>query len=194
MKTITEENKSVKNFIQTVLINNIGRLVNGGNHYLGFGTQTQAIELIGAIIEDEAIENIQPNNPGSEFDTERKSRRRFHNALRMFSNPNYLKYCPELKIDPIYSQDYDLYKNLRCGYAHLLKPQGKISVTTESESIADGTKHLEIDPQTNRLIVVSEILYRDLKEVCEKVILLIENGQINHTKPYGDFLKIISYT
>ena len=149
--------------------------------------------MLGAIIEDEAIERLQPNNPNSEFDTQRKSRRRFHNALKLFSNPKYIQFCPELKTDTAYQADYDLYGNLRCGYAHQMRPIGKLSVTTEPESISDGTTHLEIDPLSVRLIVVSEILYRDLKEACEKVITMIDNGQINHTKPYGVFLGIISY-
>ena len=74
-----------------------------------------------------------------------------------------------------------------------MRPTGKISVTTEKESIADGTNHLEIEPLTSKLIIVSEILYQDLKEVCEKVILMIDNRQINHTKAYGNFLGITKY-
>jgi hypothetical protein len=193
MGTISKEDKSVKDFIQTVLIKNIGSLVWTGKHYLGFGPQTQAIELLGAIIEDEAIEQQEPNNPNSEFYTQRKSRRRFHYALKLFSNPKYIQFCPELKTDTAYQADYDLNCNLRCGYAHQMRPIGKISVTTEPESITDGTTHLEIDPLSVRLIVVCEILYFDLKEACEKAITMIDNGQINHTKPYGDFLGIISY-
>lgn len=193
MATISKENKSVKDFIQIVLINDIGSLVSTGNHYLGFGPQTQAIELLGAIVEDEAVERLQPNNPDSEFDTQRKSRRRFHNALKLFSNPKYIQFCPELKTDASFKADYDLYDNLRCGYAHQMRPIGKISVTTKPESITAGTTHLEINPLSDRLIIVSEILYLDLKEACEKVIAKIDNGQINHTKPYGDFLSIISY-
>lgn len=192
MKSITKENKNVKYFIENILIEEIGRLVNNGNHYLGFGPQTQAVELLGAIIEDDSIER-QTNNPASEFETKGKSRRRFYNAIKLFSDPRYLQYCPESKNDINYNIDYDLYINLRCGYAHLMKPTGKISVTTENESIVDGTKHLEIDPLTNRLIIVSEILYRDLKEVCEKIITMIDCGTINHTKPYEDFIGFISY-
>ncbi len=193
MKPVTNENKKVKEFIQTVLINNIGDLVNTGNHFIGFGPQSQAIELIGAIIEDEAVERTQ-TVPESEFDTQRKSRRRFHNALKLFSNPNYIKYCPELKTDPTYRADYDLYANLRCGYAHQMKPTGKIAVTTEQEAIADGTVHMEIDPHTNNLIIASELLYKDLKEVCEKVIAMIDNGEINHPKAYAGFLGIKTYS
>ncbi len=194
MKTVTNEDKKVKEFIQTVLINNIGSLVSTGNHYLGFGPQSQAIELLGAIIEDEAVEKLQ-KVPDSEFDTQNKSRRRFHNAIKLFTNPNYLKYCPELKSDPTYIADYDLYANLRCGFAHQMRPNGKIAVTTKQEANNDGTKHLEIDsPNTNNLIIVSEILYLDLKEVCEKVITMIDNGQINHTKAYGNFLGIKTYS
>ncbi len=92
MKRVTIEEKKVKEFIQIVLINDIGRLIATGNHFLGFGPQTQAIELIGAIIEDESVENLE-KNPESEFKTQRKSRRRFHNALKLFTNPDYHQYC-----------------------------------------------------------------------------------------------------
>lgn len=189
MNTITTEQKSVKDFIQLILIDNIGDLVSSGNHFLGIGLQTQAIELIGSIIEDEAIEAKQ-STPQSEFETQRKSRRRFFNALKLFSNPNYIKYCPELNTSPYYNQDYDLYKNLRCGYAHQMRPLGKIVITTELESYRDGTSHLEIESKSNFLVIVSEFLYRDLKEACFNVIQMIDNNKINHTKPYGNFLDI----
>lgn len=104
-----------------------------------------------------------------------------------------MQFCPEFKTDASYHADYDLYINLRCGYAHQMRPNGKIAVTTESESIRDGTTHLDIEPLSGNLIIISEVLYRDLKEVCEKVITMIDNGKINHTKPYGDFHGIISY-
>ncbi|TGM43879.1 hypothetical protein [Leptospira biflexa] len=65
---------------------------------------------------------------------------------------------------------------------HQMRALGKISVTPLSESVKDGTKHLEIDQLSSRLIIVSEILYLDLTEVCEKVIPMIDNGQLNHTK------------
>ncbi len=189
----TIENKNVKDFIQVVLINNIGKLVNDGNHYLGFGTQTQAIELIGAIIEDEDVEKQQPNIKESEFNTKNKSRRRFHNALKLFSNPKYIEFCPESSKDSSYQKNYDLYDNLRCGYAHQMRQCGNISVTTEKESIQDGTIHLEINNATTNLIIVSEILYRDLKEACEKVIKMIDDRQINHAKAYNNFLGIITF-
>jgi hypothetical protein len=193
MKTVSEEYKKVNEFIELVLINNIGQLITTGNHYLGFGNQTQAIELIGAIIEDESLERLQANNPKSEFDTKRKSRRRFHNALKLFSNPDYIKYCPEDKTDPTYVEEHDLYDNFRCGYAHQMRPIGRVSGTTEQEANEDGTAHLKIDSRTGRLIIVSEILYRDLKEVCENVITMINNNQIKHTKAYGNFLNLKHY-
>lgn len=192
MKRVSQSDKTVKEFIQLVLIENIGGLILSGNHYLGFGPQTQAIELIGAIVEDDAIEK-QQSVAESEFETQRKSRRRFYNGIKLFSNQNYILYCPELRSDPTYKKDYDLYDNLRSGYAHQLRPTGNIRVTTELEAINDGNTHLEIDMRTNKLIIVSELLYRDLKEVCEMVISMIENGLINHTKPYSNFLGITKY-
>lgn len=190
-KIITKENKNVKEFIQKTLIETIGAMIQTGNHYLGFGPQSQAIELIGAIIEDDTVEKLQ-KDPKSEFDTRNKSRRRFHSALKLFSNANYLKYCTEFTTDPNHLPDYDLYNNLRCGYAHQMKPLKKVSVTTLQESLVDGTSHLTIS-QDGKLMLVSEQLYIDLKEVCEKVCDMIDRNDINHTKPYGDFLQITSY-
>src|SRR5436190_20919149 len=95
MNQISIDQKSVRDFIQLVLIENIGQLIKTGNHYLGIGPQTQAIELLGAIIEDRSIE-AQQTNSGSEFETQRKSRRRFHHALKLFTNTKYVTYCPEL--------------------------------------------------------------------------------------------------
>lgn len=191
MAIISIEKISVKAFIQEVLINNIENLVNTGNHYLGFGTLTQAIELLGAIIEDKEVESSQ--NSASEFHTRNKSRKRFCKSLSLFSDPRYIHYCPECKNDTTFKSNYDLYDNLRCGFAHQMKPTGNIALTTLIESYTDGTAHLEIDPKSGNLIIVSEILYRDLKETCEKIIEMIDNGQINHTKPYGDFISVLSY-
>lgn len=192
MNQISKESKSVADFIELVLIEKIGELVSSGNHYLGIGPQTQAIELLGAIIEDENVEsNIFKSE--SEFGTTRKSRKRFHNALKLFSNKKYVDYCPESFRDGTFMKDYDLYENLRCGYAHQMRPLGRISITTEKESYNDGTFHLEIEKQTNELIIVSEFLYRDLKQTCEIVISMIKSGKINHTKPYGPFLEIIEF-
>ena len=184
----TIEKKTVKKFIELVLLRDIGRLISTGNHYLGFGVMAQAIELLGAIVEDEQTEKLQ-KNPGSEFHTTRKSRARFRRGLELFQNPDYLKYCPEkTSKDP-----YDLYDNLRCGYAHQLRPQGQIAVTTEQESKEDGTKHLEIDSRTNNLILVSERLYHDLEAACKEVIRMIDSKEINHRKAYSNFLNLTKY-
>lgn len=192
MSQITSEQKSVKEFIQLVLIENIGQLVKTGNHFLGIGLQTQAIELIGAIIEDEFVE-MQQSIPNSEFNTQRKSRRRFHNALKLFSDGNYIKYCPESHKSPDFNEEYDLYKNLRCGYAHQMRPLGKLAITTEVESYDDGTQHLQIEQINSKLIIVSDFLYRDLKEACMEVIKMIDQGQINHPKAYSEFLEITKF-
>jgi hypothetical protein len=184
----SESKINVRQFINGILIDNIGAVVNTGNHYLGFGL-AQGIELIGAIIEDDAAE--RQLNSHSEFETEGKSRRRFYNGLGVFSNPNYQAYCSQRRKDA--NVDYDLYNHLRCGYAHLLKPTGLVKVTTKPEAINDGNRHLEIDPRTGGLILVSEILFTDFQEACEKVIQMIDQSLISHTKPYTSFLSIYSF-
>jgi hypothetical protein len=132
-------------FIDTVLLGNIVKMIEtDGQHYLGFGTIGCAIEFIGACIDSDP------------FDEERVSRRRFESAIKTLFPTAYHPYASK-------GSAYDLYSQLRCGMAHIMRPQGKVGFTTEAESKQDGTSHLQVDASTKKLVLVSENLLSDFK-------------------------------
>lgn len=179
-------NYKVKEFIQGILIDNIKRMIDSECIYLSFGPITQGIEFLGAVLEDKDEEDTIGKE--SEFLTERKSAYRFNKGLKYLDEitgeNKYLRYRDQ--------DGHDLYKHLRCGYAHLLCPTGNIKVTTDRELITDFNTHMEVN-RDGDLIVSCESFFRDFKLACENVIDKIDKNEINHTKPYSDFLEIIDY-
>src|SRR4051812_43564014 len=102
------------NFIEKVLVGNIGKVVDDNNHYLSFALVGQGIELLGTIIEDD---------PNYDFEADNRSRARFKLGLSLLGNPDYVTHCADTKRD---ATEFDLYKHLRCGFAHQLRPTGKL--------------------------------------------------------------------
>lgn len=113
-------------------------------HYLGFGTLGCAIEFLGACIDSDP------------FREERVSRRRFESAIKTLFPAGYHPYATK-------GSAYDLYSQLRCGMAHIMRPQGKVGFTTLAESKKDSTSHLQVDSKTGKLVLVSESLLSDFK-------------------------------
>ena len=180
----TLEEIEVNKFIHLVLVETIGQCVRTGNEYLSAGIIAQGIELIGSIIENEEDEKLKKKE--SDFDTKGKSRERFYNALMLFDS-KYYSLCA--KTEKSSNKDFDLYTNLRCGYAHQLKPTGRIHVFDANKAKEGKFTHLVIDSRNVLPIVVAE-LFSDFKEVCEKVISQINSGGIKHSKAYSTFIYV----
>jgi len=121
-------------------------------HYLGIGNISLGIEFLGACLDE------YPFNKSGE------SKKRFKIGIEHFLS----------KIDPRYSKfnqrssPYYLYKNLRCGMAHVIRPQGKVHFTSRKESKSDGTKHL--CQSEGRLILVCEDFYDHFAQSCKMLI------------------------
>jgi hypothetical protein len=149
MPTVT--NQTIEWFIDTVILGDLKRMIYDSNlHYLAFGTVACSIEFLGACLDN--------NN----FNQQGLSKRRFDNSIAELFVPIDSRYQP---INDE-SSNYYLYKHLRCGMAHIMRPQGNVACTTRSESIVDGTSHLEIETSINKLILVSEDLYDHLAMAC----------------------------
>ena len=138
-------------FINTVLLGNIKDMIcTNSQHYLGFGVVACGIEFLGACIDSHS------------FDAEGFSRQRFESAIKTLFDSKYHPYANK-------GSEYDLFKHLRCGMAHVIRPQGKVAFTTQSESIIDNTQHLCVEKNTKKLILVSEAFYSDFAEACKKM-------------------------
>lgn len=99
---------------------------------------------------------------GLPFDLQGHSRQRFESAIKTLFDPKYYPYADK-------GSQYDLYKHLRCGMAHIMRPQGKI-VFADAERGADRSAHLQVlTAMDNNLALVSEVFYTDFAEACKKM-------------------------
>ncbi|MBW9248224.1 MAG: hypothetical protein GJU72_03880 [Acidithiobacillus ferriphilus] len=146
---------TIENFINTVINNDIKEMVDTPRlRYLSFGVIASMIEFLGACFDKK------------DFFAQGCSGHRFRRAIdELDSFRSYRKY--NKKGDP-----YDLYTNLRCGMAHIGKPDKEIAFTERSDG--DGRdKHLRIctlDDSTTRLILVCEDLFCDLNNASIELI------------------------
>jgi hypothetical protein len=131
-------------FIDTVLLGDLRRMILDCQlHYLGFGVMASGIEFLGACMDAHPI-----NEDGH-------SKARFNAAIRGLFDSRYVAYIDNR--DP----RHDLYTNLRCGMAHVIRPQADIAFTHRRESQEEKTSHLQIVAGTGKLVLVSEDLYED---------------------------------
>lgn len=174
---MAKQNFKLDKFIERVLIENIGKVVDDNNHYLSFALVAQGIELLGTIIEDD---------PNHDFEANGRSRTRFKLGLSLLGNPEYVTYCSDTKRD---ATEFDLYKHLRCGFAHQLRPTGKLGLTHDEEMARELTEHLKVNAD-GQLVLNVDTLYRDFKAASEKVIKKIADNELTHEKAYRNFIAI----
>ena len=148
-------------YIKNVLVKDLGKMVfTPGLQYLSFGVMASMIEFLGAFFDNE------------DFYKQRLSRDRFSKAIqsltafteyRKFDNPQNL---------------HDLYSNMRCGMAHIGKPNVGVAFT-ERGNPKEWDKHLQVckvnDPNhPQRLILVCEDLYFDITNGANELLKLMK--------------------
>ncbi len=174
--TATTTPHNLEWFIDTVLLGNIVKMIEtDGQHYLGFGTLGCAIEFIGACMDSDP------------FDKKELSRRRFESAIKTLFPAGYHPHATESK------GGYDLFVQLRCGMAHIMRPQGKVGFTTLAESKQDGTSHLQVESNTGKLVLVSESLLSDFKDAVTALKTHMTAGAYMK-KLSDDYLTVTDFT
>ena len=159
---------SVKQFIQTVLINDIGRMINDCRlYYLSFGVIAQGIEFLGACLDE------------FPFDDKTQSKKRFKRAIKSLFPTGYKKHNSP-------HAEFYFYEDLRCALIHTVRPQNRVVLTHRAESVREGTVHLK--EYENHLVLVAEDLYDDFKRACERVIRKIQRGEITCKKVQQDYI------
>ena len=132
-----------KDFIQTVLIKEIGEL-SDSHPYISFILMGIGIEFLGKCIDSSLTEW----NSGS-------SKPVFENAI---------KTIPSLKKYETYLTSHQMYSSFRCGLAHAVSPKVQITLSSKQQMA-----HLV---ETNgRLNLKVEDFYNDFKEACNYVII-----------------------
>jgi len=133
-----------KEFIQSVLIDEIGELISG-HPYISFILMGIGIEFLGKCI-DSDMKDWNSTQPGS--------KKTFENAIKLI--PNFQKYKS-------YLDSHDMYNSFRCGLAHALSPKVKITLSSKSEM-----SHL--NKHNDKINLKVEEFYDDFKKACEYVI------------------------
>jgi len=143
---------SIESFVKTVLLNDIRRMTyDCGLHYLAFGNIAVGIEFLGA------CEDAHP------FHKQGESRDRFKLGIE-----NYMA-----KVNPLYAtyndpkSPFHLYKYLRCGMAHVMRPQGTVGFIGRSQAENAGYSHLSLVYQGQALLLTAEDFYDDFEKACQ---------------------------
>jgi len=148
------------------------RMSYGSAQYLAYGQIAVGIELFGACADADP------------FDTERVSRRRFELGITRYMAPVDARYPRYIGC----KNPYDLYTHLRCGMAHLLRPQGKVGFTSRGDTLKDGTQHLEVYAPRNLLVLVIEDFFDHFQVATKAFIADLPN--LDQTKVAGVFLPV----
>lgn len=165
---------SIESFTKEVLIDQLGEMVMKHRLlYLAVINITAGIEHLGA------CEDTLP------FDTPGTAGDRFRLGVSAYLgkiNPAYLPY--NIKDDA-----QELYKHLRCGLLHILKPKGSVfGILGRSDAVEAGYKHLQYVPSVDKVLIVVEDFYDDFKEACELMISQLPSK--NGSKFTDDFLPV----
>lgn len=144
----------LKSFIETVLIKQLKCMAyTGDTQYLAFGNIAMGIEFLGACTDTHG------------FNVSGFSKRRFEAGIE-----TYMK-----QVDTRYSaynqptSPHFLYKNLRCGMAHIIRPQGSIGLIGKAGAQGAGYAHLDQTP-SGTLIMTAEDFYEDFAQACDLLI------------------------
>jgi hypothetical protein len=168
---------NLPDFIRNVLLNELERMIYKEKVlYLGVGQVAIGIEFLGA------CHDAHP------FNVERQSRARFKLGIDHYMARVNARY-PSVNIK---NTPQDLYTNLRCGMAHIVRPQGVVGVIDRGNGLSKGMQHLETFAGTGQLIVFPETLFDDLAKACE--LLIKDLPSMPNPKLRGVFLPVTEIT
>ena len=149
-----------KDFIQTVLINEIGEL-SDSHPYISFILMGIGIEFMGKCIDTSL----------AEWNVSGRSKRDFENAIKII---------PSLKKYETFLLTHQMYSSFRCGLAHAVSPKAQITLSSKQEMA-----HLV--ESNGRLNLKVEDFYIDFKEAC---VYVINQTYPNGDKMNADFLEV----
>jgi hypothetical protein len=139
-------------FIRVVLLNDLRRMVYEAKlHYLAFGTIAVGVEFLGACDDRHPFQQSGLSESRFNLGIQRLSR----------SDSRYGQYNQR-------SSPYCLYRFLRCGTAHVMRPAGAVLFSQRSHWAQRPGSHLaEFNGQ---LLLICEDFYDHLARGCETLI------------------------
>jgi hypothetical protein len=146
-------NLPIEEFVKRVFLHDLrGMIYEARLQYLAFGIIAVGIAFLGACMD------------AYPFNESGHSPERFDRGVQDFLSTSDARYRQYNDV----TSPYRLYKHLRCGMAHVMRPQGKVLFTSRDESTQDGTKHLEII--NDQLLFVCEDFYDHFASACQLLV------------------------
>ena len=176
---LTDE-KDIPWFLDHVVVNDIKKTIDAGAGYLAFGLIAQAIEVLGALLDEQEIHVNKPGVPET----------RFGLAIDLVFEPINKDYARHNKT----TSPYYLYEHLRCGMAHVLVPKAPLIFTGRHDALVMGFRHLqEFNPGTAdaQLLLVIEDFHDDLAAACARAKKLIKKK--THPKLKQGYITVTNY-
>jgi hypothetical protein len=164
-------------FLDNVIIADIGKVIDAGAGYLAFALIAQAIETLGALLDER------------DFSERSLSESRFGKAITELFSAKY----GELNKS---GTEFYLYEHLRCGMAHILRPNSRIVFCGAKDAKQMGHGHLEVltiqGYSETQLLLVLETFYEDLKDACGRAKNLIKKK--THPKLKQGYITVSRFT
>lgn len=152
-----QELQDLKLFIEHHFIDEIDRLNDHDFGYFSFVLVSQAIEILGACLDDKP------------FRAKNQSRKRFEIAIRALFPTHYQRL------------NYKgwLYENFRCNMSHLFVPSNSIMLLTKNQA---NETQIHLSKENDCVIFIAEDFQRDLRKACLYLFKKMEKGQIKPKK------------
>lgn len=157
-----------KKFIEDVFKNEIAEMTMNDNGfakhpYIGFSLVCQSIEVLGACFD--------------EYDWEDRnlSELRFRLAISKLFTEKYQQFNNK-------KSKIDLYKNLRCPMVHQMRPGKFIGLSERKHELSYGVSNKHLTKQGTKIILIYEDFLKDFQGACNKIIELIDGGELKTQK------------
>ena len=147
-----EQIERIEFFLNTVVLEELGKLQDAGLTYMHFVIMGQAVEVLGGFLDQKPMK------------AKGQSAHRFAAAVRYLLGGRYR----------LLNENNFLYDKLRNQMTHTFLPGGDLILVRTGEE--KGYTHLEI--KDKHLVLVADTFYEDLRRACGRLVQLLKEGRI----------------
>ena len=146
-----EQIERIEQFLQDVVVKEIGKLQGVGLSYMQFVIMGQAIEVLGSFLDNKPMK------------AKGQSAKRFSLSVKKLFGGRYR----------LLNDNCFLYDKLRNQMTHTFIPGGDLLLMDMSANTR-GYKHLQM--ADGKLVLISEVFYEDICKATERLLEAIKNG------------------
>lgn len=148
-----EKIERIENFINHIIIKELGLLQGIGADYVSFVAMGQAIEVLGSLLDNKPMK------------AKGQSGKRFDSCVNYLMGGKYR----------LYNQNHFLYDKLRNQMVHTFVPSSDIELLSEKSNV---NRYEHLSMQQGKLIFISERMYEDICTAADRLCMLLRNGKV----------------